>query len=124
MTAQKFALFKGLSRGGKGTLCRIIMALVGEGNYAGLTLKEFGDKHGLELILGSALPSSATPRTRPWERSSRSLRTGSSRIVGNDPVPVNRKNRDMMTMAPPCKFIMICNVMPPLGNRKNALTNR
>lgn len=124
MSAQKFALFKGSSRGGKGTLCRIIEALVGESNYAACTLVEFGDKHGMELLLGKRVGIFSDVEEKVTGREAFVAADRIIQIVGNDPVPVNRKNRDMITMVMPVKIILTCNTMPPLGNRKNALTNR
>lgn len=124
MAAQKFAVFKGQSRGGKGTLCRIIEALVGDGNYAACTLMEFGDKHGLELFLGKRVGIFSDAEDSVLGREGMVAANRIIQVVGNDPVPVNRKNRDMVSMVLPTKIIMTCNLMPPLGNRKNAFTNR
>lgn len=120
---QKFALFIGESRSGKGTLATVISNLLGEANCASCTLTQLAGDFGLSPLIGKraiffhdahkahgSLGDLATERLIS--------------IVGNDPQSINRKNREILTMRLPVKITMVCNQIPSFINTRGALTNR
>src|SRR5262249_20330824 len=52
---QKMLMMIGPTRSGKGTIGRILRALVGPGNVAGPTLSSLGGTFGLQPLLGKSL---------------------------------------------------------------------
>src|SRR5207342_3345002 len=52
---QKILLIVGPSRSGKGTIARVLKALVGKENLAGTTLAGLGTNFGLSTLIGKSL---------------------------------------------------------------------
>lgn len=123
MKAQKFAVLIGKSRAGKGTLARVMEALVGTRNTAACSILQFGGDFGLEPVLSKRLAIFNEAK----KVSGIPLQVATERLIsitGNDPQPVNRKNRTGLTMALPVKVVLVCNRIPPFVNDEDALTNR
>jgi putative DNA primase/helicase len=123
MSAQKFAVLIGESRAGKSTLARVIEGLVGKRNTVACSLMLFGGDFGLEPVLGKRLAIfNDAQRLHGTAGDIATERIIS--IVGNDPQPVNRKNRGILTVHLPAKIMLVCNEIPHFVNRRDALTNR
>jgi putative DNA primase/helicase len=123
LSAQKFAVLIGESRAGKSTLARVIEALVGKENTAACSLMQFGGEFGLEPVLGKRL-AIFNDAQRLHGTSGDVATERIISIVGNDPQPVNRKNRGILTVHLPAKIMLVCNEIPHFVNRRDALTNR
>lgn len=123
MSAQKFAVLIGESRAGKSTLARVMEALVGKKNTAACSLMQFGGDFGLEPLLGKRLAifNDAQKLHGAWGDVATERIIS---IVGNDPQPVNRKNRGIVTVHIPAKIMFVCNDIPHFVNKRDALTNR
>jgi P4 family phage/plasmid primase-like protien len=122
MRAQKFAVLIGESRSGKSTLARVLEALIGHDNTAACSLALFGERFGLEPVLGKRLAIFNDVQSK-----SREAQTACERIisiVGNDPQQIDRKNQDALNLFLPLKIVFICNEFPELVNSRSALTNR
>lgn len=119
---QKFAVLIGESRSGKSTLARVLEALIGHDNTAACTLAGFGERFGLEPVVGKRLAIFNDVQSK-----SREAQTACERIisiVGNDPQQIDRKNQDVLNVELPIKLVLICNEFPALVNSRGALTNR
>ena len=123
MDQQKFAVFKGKSRAGKGTIMRVIEALMGHNNYAACSMHSFGNDFGLEPLLGKRVAIFNDAERAHGEKchiATERIKT----ITGNDSIPINRKGNPILTQSLPCKIIFVCNGMPNFINEENSMTNR
>lgn len=120
---QKFAMLKGESRGGKGTISRVMERLVGERNRAGGEISTFATDFGMEQLVGKRL--AIFPEV---DRSdSKHLNIAVERIkmiTGCDTVSINRKNREYLSTKLPVKIVLTCNEIPQFPNARNSFTNR
>lgn len=123
MNQQKFAVFKGRSRAGKGTIVRLIEKMLGENNYAACSMYSFGNDFGLEPLLGKRAAMFNDAEKATGDKGNIATERIKS-ITGNDSIPVNRKGLPIITQALPAKIMLICNAMPNFGNDENAITNR
>ncbi len=123
MEQQKFAVFKGASRAGKGTIVRLIEQLLGTNNYAACSFNTFGTDFGLEPLLGKRAAIFNDAENASGDK--RNIATERIKsITGNDSIPINRKGMPIVTQNLPAKIIFVCNNMPNFLNDKNAMTNR
>lgn len=120
---QKFAVFNGASRGGKGTIVRVVEQLVGARNFAANSMNTFGGEFGLEPLMGKRLAIFNDAEQSFGEKGHIATERIKC-ITGNDSVPVNRKNSSILTMALPAKIMLVCNKVPKFCNDQGAMTNR
>jgi P4 family phage/plasmid primase-like protien len=123
MSQQKFAVFKGKSRAGKGTIVRVIESLIGHNNYAACAMHSFGNEFGLESVLGKRAAIFNDAEKAHGDKchiATERIKT----ITGNDSIPINRKGMPMLTQTLPCKIMFVCNGMPNFINDENSMTNR
>jgi putative DNA primase/helicase len=120
---QKFALFIGESRGGKGTLMNVIEALVGEDNRGSFSLEMFGERFGLAALMDKRL--AIFPDAERASETAMHIATERIKaITGNDPIGIDRKYSDAVTRRLPVKIVITCNEIPNFVNSREALTNR
>ena len=107
---QKAMLWLGRSRSGKGTLARVLRALVGAENYSGLTLDALTNDAHLEtvigvpvLFIGDAHSIAGPGRTAVLERF--------KSITGGDAIPVNRKYKRPWNGVLPGRITISANSM-------------
>ncbi len=118
---QKILLLVGKRRGGKGTIARILTALVGKENTAGPTLASLGTNFGLSPLLGKAVAIVSDARL------SGNVSTIVERLLsisGEDALTVDRKYREPWTGRLPSRFTIISNVLPNLGDPSGAIATR
>lgn len=120
---QKIVMLIGPKRSGKGTIARVIRALIGPANVAGPTLAGLATNFGLWPLLGKSLAiisdarlSGRTDQTAVVER----LLT----ISGEDSLTVDRKNMEPITTKLPTRLVLISNELPRLGDSSGALIGR
>jgi P4 family phage/plasmid primase-like protien len=123
MKQQKFAVFKGASRAGKGTVVRVIEGLVGRRNFLACSMNIFGSDFGLEPFIGRRLAIFNDAEAGSGSQGHVATERIKS-IVGNDSVSINRKGNTILTMSLPTKLMLVCNKIPPFVNDQNAMTNR
>ncbi|MET0916689.1 MAG: DUF5906 domain-containing protein, partial [Jiangellaceae bacterium] len=119
---QKIASLIGLPRSGKGTINRIIVALLGRHAVAGPTLGSLIGPFGLEPLLGKSLATFADVKwsARGVGDSTELLKT----ISGEDGVTVHRKNRVSWEGRLPTRFMLMSNDTPSFTDASGALGNR
>lgn len=87
---QKFFYLKGVRRGGKGTIIGVIRRLLGATSICSPKLEALGSRFGLEVALGKSLAIVADMRL-PKRADNEGVTSNVLRIVGGDPVDVERK---------------------------------
>jgi putative DNA primase/helicase len=120
---QKMLLLVGPKRSGKGTIARVLRALIGEENVAGPTLAGLGTNFGLWPLLGKQLAIISDARL--------SGRTDSAvvterllSISGEDALTIDRKCLQPVTVKLPTRLMILTNELPRLGDSSGALAGR
>lgn len=119
---QKFFNLIGPRRSGKGTINKVLVALLGQHNTVAPELGELCDTFGLQPWLGKLLASFTD--ARPPERNRNAVVSQLLRIVGGDTVTVNRKNKEAWNGYLPTRIVIYSNEMLQLTENSNALTGR
>lgn len=122
-TSQQKALFiVGPKRSGKGTIGRILAALVGSLNVANPTTTGLAGTFGLQPLLGKSLVVVSDARFR-GEHSGR-LTEVILNITGEDPLTVERKFLGAVTEKLPARLMFLSNELPRLSDASGALASR
>lgn len=117
----KILLLVGPIRSGKGTIARVLTALVGRPNVAGPTLASLGTNFGMSPLLAKTLAVVSDAR----------LGAGSDTVVerllsisGEDAITVDRKYREPWTGHLGTRFVIISNELPNFGDASGAIASR
>jgi putative DNA primase/helicase len=119
----KILLIVGPTRGGKGTIARILTKLVGDDNVAGPTLSSLSFDFGLAPLVGKPLAIISDARLDAH----RDVSVVVERLLaisGEDTITVNRKYREQWTGKLPTRFLVISNELPRLGDASGTIANR
>ncbi len=120
---QKILMLIGPKRSGKGTITRVITALLGEPNVTNPTLSGLAGRFGLASLVGkpAAIVSDAriSGRTDTAVVVERLLS-----ISGEDTQTVDRKGRDEITVKLPTRFTIVSNELPRMQDASGALAGR
>lgn len=119
---QKMAAFIGKRRSGKGTVARVLTAVLGQEAVAGLDLNLVSGTFGLEHLIGKSLAISGDVR---WH--SRNVADAVPvllGVIGEDSMPVHRKNRSTWTGRLGVRFTLMSNETPTFSDRSGALGGR
>ncbi|MFN4274104.1 MAG: phage/plasmid primase, P4 family [Aliihoeflea sp.] len=121
---QKFFLFLGPTRSGKGTITKVVTKLLGSTSVCSPTLGKFGERFGLEAALGKSLATVSDMRLS--RRTDRQEIVGNLlRIVGEDDVDVERKHiGGAVTGKLSIRIMISSNLLPPLPDVSGALVAR
>jgi putative DNA primase/helicase len=120
---QKILLIIGPPRAGKGTIGRIIEALLGVSNVVGPTLSSLSTEFGLQPLLNKTLIIISDVRLEGKNNYSIITERLLS-ISGEDLLTINRKYQNPVTVRLPVKIIMMSNELPDLTDSSGALANR
>jgi putative DNA primase/helicase len=120
---QKMFLLVGPKRGGKGTIGRVLKALLGEHNVCGPTLSSLGTNFGLEPLIGKTLALISDARLGGKTDSSVVAERTLS-ISGEDTLTVDRKYQVPVTLQLPTRFLVLSNELPRLKDASGALASR
>lgn len=119
---QKMLLITGPMRSGKGTIARILTALVGRDNMSGPTMSSLTTNFGLGDLVGKSLAVVADARLP---------RLGAETIVerlltisGEDTVTVDRKFKDPWSGRLPTRFTLLSNELPAFRDQSGAIASR
>jgi putative DNA primase/helicase len=118
----KILLMVGPTRGGKGAIARVLIALVGRKNVAGPTLNSLSGEFGLAPLIGKPLAVISDARFAGRDASVVVERLLS--ISGEDTLTVNRKYRDQWTGKLPSRLHVLSNELPKLGDASTAIVGR
>lgn len=119
---QKMAALIGERRSGKGTIARVLGAMLGGDATAGLDLNLVAGNFGLENLIGKSLAVSGDVR---WQ----SRNVGDAvpvllGVIGEDAISVHRKNRPSWNGRLGVRFMLMSNETPTFSDRSGALGGR
>lgn len=119
---QKMLLLVGPPRCGKGTIARILTALLGKPNVAAPTLAGMATNFGLEPLLGKTLGIVGDARLQSQGQETVVERLLS--ITGEDAITVDRKNRTGWTGTMSARMMILSNELPKFGDASGAVASR
>ena len=119
---QKIMLIVGPTRSGKGTIARVIAALMGKGNIAGPTLASLATNFGLQPLLGKPLAVISDARLGGKDKHLVTERLLT--ISGEDTITVDRKFRDPYTGKMPTRIMILSNELPSFGDSSGVIVHR
>jgi len=118
----KIALMIGPPRSGRGTIARILEAMIGKGNAAASTLASLGTNFGLAPLIGKPLAVVGDVRL-----GTSNLHQALERLLsisGEDLLTIDRKYRDQWTGKLPTRFMLISNELPRFPDASGAIATR
>ena len=118
---QKIFLWLGPPRSGKGTIARILRALIGPENVAGPTLSQFATNFGLAPLIGK--PLAVISDARVGRDTSATIERLLS-ISGEDALTIDRKYLEPWTGKLPTRLLILTNEQPRLPDTSTALVKR
>lgn len=120
---QKLFAIVGPKRSGKSTIGRILKALVGEDSVVNPTLSSLEKQFGMAPLVGKSVAIIGDARLGG--------RTDQAAVVerllsisGEDPISVDRKNRDSINVRLRTRVVLISNELPRLYDTSGALASR
>lgn len=119
---QKMFLVVGPRRSGKGTIARVLKAMLGDHNVAGPTLAGLATNFGLSPLIGKPVAVIADARLKAADTSIVTERLLS--ISGEDTLTVDRKYRQPWTGQIPARILVLSNELPRLSDSSGALASR
>jgi putative DNA primase/helicase len=120
---QKLFLLVGPKRSGKGTIARVLSALLGEANACAPTLAGLGTNFGLQPLIGKLLAIIGDARLSGRADVSVIAERLLS-ISGEDNITIDRKYLDAWTGKLPTRFLLMSNELPRLSDASGALASR
>jgi putative DNA primase/helicase len=118
----KILLMVGPTRSGKGTIARVLTALIGKGNAAGPTLASLGSNFGLSPLLGK--PLAVVSDARLGGANVHQVVERLLSVSGEDMLTVDRKYRDPWTGKLQTRFVVLSNELPRFGDASGAIARR
>ena len=118
----KMLVLIGPIRGGKGTIARLLIKLVGKGNVAGPTLASLGTNFGLSPVLGK--PLAIISDARLGSAPSHTVVERLLSITGEDMLTIDRKYREPYSGRLPTRFVMLSNELPRFTDSSGAIATR
>lgn len=113
----------GATRGGKGTITRVLQALVGPAHHASRTLNDLSSDFGLEGTLDKRLL--VIPDAHDTDTSRRSAAIERIKCIsGRDDLSINRKNLTIINAKVPAKLVLVANKHPKFLDESGALATR
>jgi putative DNA primase/helicase len=119
----KVLLLIGPTRSGKGTIARVLTALIGKANVAGPTLSALGTNFGLSPLIGKPLANVADARLSGKADTHQVVERLLS-ISGEDMLTIDRKYREPWTGKLPTRFLVLSNELPNFGDASGAIAHR
>ncbi|MFZ1425343.1 MAG: phage/plasmid primase, P4 family [Geminicoccaceae bacterium] len=120
---QKLFLIVGPKRSGKGTVGRVIRAMLGGGNVPGPTLSSLATNFGLQPLIGK--PAAIISDARLSGRADAAIIAERLlSISGEDAITVDRKHVDPWTGTLPTRFVILTNELPRIADASGALASR
>lgn len=120
---QKIPLLVGPKRSGKGTIGRILMALVGQSAVVSPTLASLEKPFGIEPLLGKRIAVISDARLG-GRADQQTIAERLLSISGEDSQTVDRKHISSWTGRLPTRFFIMSNELPRLADTSGALASR
>lgn len=120
---QKMFMLIGPPRSGKGTVVRVLTAMLGGGqNVTSVSMADLNQRFGLADLMDKTLAIMQDARFRARDDGIAVERILS--ITGEDPVGIDRKMKDSVTARMPVRFMLVSNEIPKLQDESGALKTR
>jgi len=119
---QKMLLMNGPTRGGRGIIARVLTALLGNENVAGLRLDDLSEDFGMAHLIGKPLAIIGDERFSGRKMSE--VVSALLMITGEDVIPVNRKRRDRWNGKLPTRLMLFSNELQKLSDASAAIVGR
>jgi putative DNA primase/helicase len=113
----------GPPRCGKGTILRILEALVGYANRVSPSLASLGTQFGLQPLIGKRLAMISDARLS-GRADQQPIVENLLRISGEDAITIDRKNMTAWSGKMPTRFVLASNELPAFSDASSALANR
>lgn len=120
---QKMFMLIGPPRSGKGTILRVLEAVVGEHNRASPSLASLGTNFGLQPLVGKRLAMISDARLS-GKADQAPIAENLLRISGEDSITLDRKNQTAWSGKLSTRFVMAANGIPAFTDHSGALPNR
>jgi putative DNA primase/helicase len=120
---QKIGLFIGPMRSGRGTIGRLLRALVGPENTAGPRVSALATNFGLEPLIGKPLAIIGDARISGRIDTAAIVESLLS-ISGEDTLTIDRKHKSPWTGKLPTRLMLLSNELPRLPDQSGALASR
>lgn len=120
---QKLFALVGPKRSGKGTIGRIMKALVGEDSVVNPTLSSLERPFGLAPLVGKSVAIIGDARLGGRADQATVVERLLS-ISGEDPISIDRKNRDPINVRLRTRVVLLSNELPHLYDTSGALASR
>lgn len=120
---QKMFMFIGPTRSGKGTILRVLEALVGQHNRVSPSLASIGTQFGLQPLIGKRLAMISDARLS-GRADQQPIVENLLRISGEDALTIDRKNIAAWSGKLPTRFVFASNELPAFSDASAALANR
>lgn len=118
----KILLIHGERRSGKGTIARILTALLGTGNVTGPTLASFGTNFGLSDLIRRPLAIIGDARIK--QRDTEEVTERLLSISGEDVLTVDRKYQAPWVGKLPTRLMILSNELPNFGDSSGTVVSR
>jgi putative DNA primase/helicase len=123
VSQHKILMLVGPPRSGKGTIARILEALIGKNNCESPTLSDLGTQFGLQPLVGKMVAIIADARMSGRSDMAQITENLLS-ISGEDTRTINRKHKTSLTTRLTTRFVVLANGIPRLVDESGALANR
>jgi putative DNA primase/helicase len=120
---QKMFMFIGPPRCGKGTILRILEAMVGYANRVSPSLASLGTQFGLQPLIGKRLAMISDARLS-GRADQQPIVENLLRISGEDTITIDRKNMTAWSGKMAIRFVLASNELPAFSDASAALANR
>lgn len=120
---QKIFMIVGPKRSGKGTIARVLTAMLGKDNVAHPTLASLSTNFGLSPLIDKRAAIISDARLGP-QTNSHTVAERLLSISGEDAITVDRKYRDPWTGRFDVRFLILTNELPRFTDASGALASR
>ncbi len=120
---QKMFALIGPPRSGKSTIARVLKALLGDDAVVNPTLASLEEPFGLAPLVGRTVAIIGDARLGGREDQAKVVERLLS-ISGEDPLSINRKNRDAINVRLRTRVLLLSNELPRLYDTSGALASR
>ena len=120
---QKALICVGPKRCGKGTIARVLRALLGEHNFTGPTLGQLGKDFGLQGLINAKLAVISDARIS-GSADLQAISENLLRITGEDSVSVQRKGISNWEGKLLTRFVLMTNILPGIVDGGGAVASR
>lgn len=123
-TQEKMLMLVGQSGGGKGTILKVLAALVGPHNVANPNLHDFGTPFGLWGLIGKSVAVIGDAQSNGLGQSAGIVVQNLLKISGQDPVMIDRKQLSLLQIKLACRLVFASNEIIRLPNTAGAFARR